>query len=101
MLCQIAVIESRASKVDFMATQHFQLLGIRIKSHVKSLRGIPVFLTLDGGRYTQYEELHKYLTFKYENIDFGGASSFAYSATFSDQIIQGLKFSEKVNKYAK
>ena len=95
---QIAVIESRASKVDFMATQHFQLLGIRIESHVKSLKGIPVFLTLDGKQYTQYEEWHKFLTFKYKDIDFGGGSSFAYSATFSDQIIQGVKFSEKVNK---
>jgi hypothetical protein len=57
-----------------------------------------VFLTLDGEHYAQYEEWHKFLTFKYQNIDFGGGSSFAYSATFSDQIIQGVKFSEKVNK---
>jgi hypothetical protein len=95
---QIVVIESRESKVDFMATQHFQVLGIRIDSHIKSFKGIPVFLTLDGEHYAQYEEWHKFLTFKYQNIDFGGGSSFAYSATFSDQIIQGVKFSEKVNK---
>ena len=32
----------------------------------------------------------------YMNIDFGGNSSFAYSATFSDQVIQGMRFARKV-----
>jgi hypothetical protein len=94
---RIAVIESRGSKVDFLATQHFQSLGINIDSHVKSIKGIPVFLTLDGQQYINYENWYQFFTLKYQNVEFGGGSSFAYSATFSDQIIQGVKFSEKVS----
>ena len=93
----IAVIESKHSNLDFMSAQHFHQLGINIILHVKSFKGLPVFLTLDGNNYLKYENWHKSHVAKYDNIEFGGSSSFAYSATFSDQIIQGLRFSGKEN----
>jgi hypothetical protein len=84
--------------VDLKASQHFTGLGVKIDTLVKSIKGIPVFLTLDGKQYKEYEEWHISLSAKYPNVNFGGASSFAYSATFSDQVVQGIMFSGKVSK---
>jgi hypothetical protein len=94
--CQIAVIETRNSNIDFKDSEHFLEIGIKLVSHVKCITGVPVFLTLDGNHYREYESWHQTFVNSYVNIDFGGNSSFAYSATFSDQIIQGMRFARKV-----
>ena len=91
----IAVIESRYSKIDFMDSQAFMNLGMKLVCHVKSLRDVPVFLTLEGEKYRKYETWHKSFVSNYPNIHFGGGSSFAYSATFSDQVVQGITFARK------
>ena len=92
---RIAIIEYRKTDIDFLASQHFLGLGIKIDSFVKSLKGVPVFLTLDGQQYGEYESWHNSLTKNHPNIEFGGSSSFAYSATFSDQVILGIAFARK------
>lgn len=97
---QILIVESRKTEIDFFTSQYFLDLGIKIDSHVKSLKGVPVFLTLNGRQYQEYETWHNSLINKYTNIDFGGGSSFAYSATFSDQVVQGMKFHGKVYENA-
>ena len=89
---QIAVVESRNSNIDFRDSKAFLDLGIKLESHVQSFRNIPVFLTLDGESYREYETWHKSLVRGFRNIYFGGGSSFAYSATFSDQVVQGMHF---------
>jgi hypothetical protein len=95
--CRIIVVESRNSKVGSHQTKNFENIGIVITDHIKGLSGIPVFLTLDGDQYQDYEDWHSSLVSTFPSIDFGGGSSFAYSATFSDQVIQGHKFARKAS----
>jgi hypothetical protein len=92
---RVAVVESRNSMFDSQDAQPFLNLGVNLKSQVKSLRGVPVFLTLEGTRYREYEFWHKSLANDFPNLNFGGGTSFAYSATFSDQVVQGIKFVRK------
>jgi hypothetical protein len=92
---QIAVIESRDSKNELLHSEFFANLGIKLENCIKSIRGIPVFLTLNGEQYREYESWHKLLSDEFPNLSFGGGASFAYSATFSDQVVQGINFARK------
>ena len=91
----IVAIESRDSKNDLLNSEIFANLGIRLEKRIKSFRGIPVFLTLTGEQYRKYEFWHKLLSDHFPNLSFGGGASFAYSATFSDQVVQGINFVRK------
>lgn len=92
---QIAIVESRDLKHQLHDSDYFSNLGIKIKTHVKSLHRVPVFLTLNGEQHRNYESWHKLLIDDFASINFGGGASFAYSATFSDQVIQGIRFVRK------
>lgn len=92
---QIAIVESRGPKNPSLDSDHFSHLRIKIKTHIKSVQGVPVFLTLNGEQYRNYESWHKLLVDNFPSINFGGGASFAYSTTFSDQVIQGIRFARK------
>ncbi len=95
---QIAIVESRESKNELLYSDFFAKLGIKLVNCIKSIRGIPVFLTLNGEQYRKYESWHQLLSNDFPNLTFGGGASFAYAATFSDQIVQGLNFARKVSE---
>jgi hypothetical protein len=92
---KIAVIESRGSRRELHDSQYFSSLGLELRTHIKSILGVPVFLTLNGEQYREYESWHRNFVNFFPKISFGGGASFAYSATFSDQVIQGIHFVRK------
>jgi hypothetical protein len=92
---QIAIVESRELRYQLHDASHFSNLGVKIVNHIKSLHSVPVFLSLDGAQHRKYESWHQLIVDEFPNINFGGGASFAYSATFSDQVVQGIQFARR------
>jgi hypothetical protein len=92
---RIMVIESAGDHVEIDHELFFHQTSIKLKKKIKSFQSIPALLTLNGSKYENYREWHSNLVSSFPNVELVGNSAFAYSSTFNDQVVQGLKFASK------